>query len=113
MFRKEKALSLEQKLDITHRAILGCESQVDLAKEFRVSQVVISRLVTKVRKKPEHLAELVSQRTEKQLLELKLADFVEAQMRSGVQIKTVKQARDDFEEATGISHPEHLVKRVI
>ena len=112
-FRTEKALSIEQKLDIAHRAIVGCEGQAELAREFRVTQVVVSLLVSKVRKQPGHLGELVAQRTEKQLLELRLADFVEAQLRAGVQIRTVKQARDDFEAATTISLKAHQVQRIM
>ena len=112
-FRTARALSIEQKLDIAHRAIVGCEGQAELAKEFRVTQVVVSLLVSKVRKQPGHLGELVAQRTEKQLLELRLADFVEAQLRAGVQIRTVKQARDDFEAATGVSLQAYQVRRVM
>ena len=51
---------------------------MELAREFRVSPAVVSLLVTKVRKRPEFLRELVSERTEKQLLECRLAEFIEA-----------------------------------
>ena len=108
--RAGRALHLEDKLDIAHRAIVGCEAQKDLAKEYRVSQVVVSLLICQVRKKPEYLAELIAQRTEKQQLELKLADYIEALMKHGFQIRTVKQVRDMFEAATSISLHEHQVR---
>ena len=76
--RKTRQLSLDQKLDVVHRALVGREAQMELAREFRVSQAVVSLLVTKVRKRPEFLRELVSERTEKQLLECRLAEFIEA-----------------------------------
>ena len=76
---------------------------MELAREFRVSQAVVSLLVTKVRKRPEFLRELVSERTEKQLLDWRLATFIEAFEEAGVQIRTVKQVRDAFEAETGVS----------
>ena len=112
-FSAGRALTIEQKLDIVHRAIVDCEAQVDLAKEYRVSQVVVSLLVCTVRKKPGHLAELIAQRAEKQQLELRLADYIEALMKHGVQIRTVKQVRDMFEAATTLSLKGHQVRRVM
>ena len=107
------ALRLEDKLDIAHRAIVSCEPQKDLAKEYRVSPVVVSLLICQVRKKPKYLAELIAQRTEKQQLELKLADYIEALMKHGFQIRTVKQVRDMFEAATSISLHDYQVRRVM
>ena len=101
--RKPKTLGLNQKLEIVHRVLVGGESQSDLAKDFRVSQSLISNLVTKVRKKPELLRELISKRAEKQLGDLELADFIEDRMKQGVQIRTVKQTSEDYETASGIS----------
>ena len=44
--RKCHPLSLDEKLDMVHRAIVDCEAQIDLAKDFRVSQRVVSALVS-------------------------------------------------------------------
>ena len=46
--RKPKTIGLNQKLDIVHRVLVGGESQSDLAKDYRVSQSLISNLITKV-----------------------------------------------------------------
>ena len=94
--RRVKQLNLDQKLEIVHRILVDGEAQKDLAKEFRLSQALVSILVGKVRKKPEFLAELISKRAEKELLELKLADFIDGKREQGTQIRTVKQIRDDF-----------------
>ena len=111
--RSAKPLSLEQKLDIAHRAIVGGEVQMDLAKEFRVSQKVVSVLVNRVRKKPQFLRDLVFEKSEKQLQDLQLAEFIEAKIERGVQIRTVKQVRDDYEATTSISLKEHRVLQVM
>ena len=110
---RAKPLTLDQKLDIVNRAIVDGEAQMDLAKDFRVSPCVICLLVKKVRKKPGYLRELISERTEKQLLDLRLAEFIEARMALGVQLRTVKQMRDDFVKTTGITMKEHHVRNVM
>ena len=42
-----------------------------------------------------------------------MADYIEALMKHGVQIRTVKQVRDMFETATSISLHDHHVRRVM
>ena len=56
------------------------ETQTDVAKDFRVSKSLVSYIITKVRKKPELMRELISKRAEKQLGDLDLADFIEGRM---------------------------------
>ena len=55
----------------------------------------------------------MSKRAEKQLGIVELADFIEAKMQQGIQIKTVKQMRDDFEAGTGASLKAHQVREVM
>jgi hypothetical protein len=58
--RKTKSiprLDLSKKLDIAYKSIINKESQVDLAKEFKVSLAVISNVVTEAKKKPEVVRE--------------------------------------------------------
>ena len=111
--RRQRRLSLEEKVDIAYRAIVMCESQKDLAIEYRVSQVVVSVLVSKVRKKPKLLADLISERTDKRQQEHTLAEFINAKIAAGIQLRTVKQVRDDNEAATSISLKEHQVRQVM
>ena len=63
--KKSKPLSLDQKLELVHRAIVDGETNKDLAKDFRVSQQVVSLLVSKVRKKPSMLSELINSRADR------------------------------------------------
>ena len=81
--RRAKPLDLDQKLRIVERVIIGGESQSDLAKDYRLSPAAVSNLITKVRKKPELLRELITQRSEKQLGEVALADFIEERLSQG------------------------------
>ena len=81
--RRAKPLDLDQKLRIVERVIIGGESQTDLAKDYRLSPAAVSNLITKVRKKPELLRELITQRSEKQLGEVALADFIEERLSQG------------------------------
>ena len=78
--KKPKTIGLDQKLQILERVLIDGESQSDVAKDFRVSQPLVSNLITKVRKKPELMRELISKRAEKQLEDLDLADFIEGRM---------------------------------
>jgi DNA-binding transcriptional regulator LsrR (DeoR family) len=58
--RKTKSiprLDLSKRLDIAYKSIINHVSQADLAKEFEVSQAVISNVVTKAKKKPELIRE--------------------------------------------------------
>ena len=48
-----------------HRVFVDGEFQKDLAREYRVTPAAISWLVCKVRKKPELLRELISEREAK------------------------------------------------
>ena len=82
--RRAKPLTLEQKLEIVHRALVDGEAQKDLARDFRVTQPVISSLVCKVRKKPSLLAELISERAKKKHLDERLNEFIETRMRDGI-----------------------------
>ena len=111
--RRQQRLTLDEKIAIAHRVIVSCESQMDLAQEFRVSGAVVSALITKLRRRPELLADAISEAHEKQHLDLRLAEFIEAQLRQGVQIRTVKQVRDDYEAATMIEYKEHQVRKVM
>ena len=81
--RRAKPLDLDQKLRIVERVIIDCESQADVAKDYRISAAAICILIAKVRKKPELLRELISQRSEKQLGELALAEFIEDRLSQG------------------------------
>jgi hypothetical protein len=54
--RKKKTnqrLDISERLDIAYKGIVNSESQADLAKEYRVSQAVISLVVTSAKKQPE------------------------------------------------------------
>ena len=58
--RRAKPLDLDQKLRIVERVIIDGECQGDVAKDYRLSPAAVSSLITKVRKKPELLRELIS-----------------------------------------------------
>ena len=54
--RKKKTnqrLDLSERLDVAYKSIVNRESQADLAKEYQVSQAVISLVVTSAKKQPE------------------------------------------------------------
>jgi Mor family transcriptional regulator len=44
---------------IAERIVMGLESQVDLAKEYRVSKATICLIMKKMRKKPEAVREAI------------------------------------------------------
>ena len=58
-------MSLDQQLDIIHRAVVDCEPHLDLAKEFNVTLGRITQIVSKARKKPSFLRELIAERAER------------------------------------------------
>ena len=61
--KKPPKLSTQQMLEIADRVIRGCEAQVDLAKEYRISTARISTVVTQVRKHPEVIRERIEKET--------------------------------------------------
>ena len=48
--KKRVVLDLSSRLSITHRVLVGKESQAELAKEYRVSPVFVSLLISKMKK---------------------------------------------------------------
>ena len=47
-----------EKIEMLHKVVVQLEKQCDVAKKYRISQQVISKLVSKVRKAPKVLAEI-------------------------------------------------------
>ena len=60
--RKGHNLKLDEKLDIVHKAMILNEMHGDLAKEYRVTQPCISSLVSRARKNPKFINELLERR---------------------------------------------------
>ena len=60
--RTNKKLQLSEKIQIAHRVLIKEVPLRQVAKEFRIAQSYVSRIVLKVRKKPEVLEELVEER---------------------------------------------------
>ena len=100
MSKHATSLQADQKLDIAHRVIVGCETHADIALEYRVSRWVIQGIVKKVNKNPKYLSELITKQSAKALEEERFCEFIETHIAQGTQIRTVKHARDLFSEAT-------------
>ena len=75
--RKREPLDFRKKLDIAHKVLVGKLFQADVAKEYGVSQGVVSQIITKIKKDPEKLSELLSRQHEKQNSETLLAETVQ------------------------------------
>jgi hypothetical protein len=77
--RKTKSiprLDLSKKLDIAYKSIVKRERWADLAKEFHVSQAVISNVVTKAKKKPEIVREALGKQHELESQMIKLTQEI-------------------------------------
>ena len=62
---RKRRLSLDERIEAVHRVLVQKELQADVAKHFRVTAPTISRLVSKMEKRPALLSELLSKRDEK------------------------------------------------
>ena len=51
---------MEEKLEVAHDVIVDGEAQGEVARKYRVSAGVVSTLISKIRRKPELLRELIS-----------------------------------------------------
>ena len=60
--RRHQPMTTFEKVEIVHQVLIGKMKLVDVAQEHRVSVPLVSRLTCKVKKNPEHLRELISQR---------------------------------------------------
>jgi len=58
--KKRGPLLLQEKIEILEKIYVSFETHKEVAREYRVSANVIAHLVSKVKKKPEILAELHS-----------------------------------------------------
>jgi len=61
--RKGKKLTLEEKIEISHKVICQGELQADVAKEYRLSKTYVSNIVNRSWKNPKYIGELKAQRT--------------------------------------------------
>ena len=57
--RKPKRLTLQEKVDVVHRVLVSHEKHADVAKMYRVRSSVVGQLLSKAKKKPAFLGELV------------------------------------------------------
>ena len=61
----------------------------------------ISLIVTKVRKKPEALVDLINQQAERALTDESLACFVDTKLQNGEVLQRADDIRRDYEASTG------------
>ena len=73
--RRRSQLHPSDIIEIVHRVLVGNEYQADVAKEFRIHKSVVSMHVSKVRKKPSTLSEIIMLR-EKKMKEEALVDQI-------------------------------------
>ena len=59
-------LSVDEKICIVHKVLVGFEHQQEVAKRYRISPSHVARLVCKARKKPEFVRELWNRRAAKE-----------------------------------------------
>jgi Trp operon repressor len=60
---RHSRLSLDEKMTIVNRIVIGLESQTDLAKEYRVSKAAISVMLKSIKKTPEAIREAIHKRS--------------------------------------------------
>ena len=73
----------------------------------------ISLIVTKVRKKPEALVDLINQQAERALTNESLACFVDTKLQNGEVLQRADDIRRDYEASTGTSMKVHRVQQVM
>lgn len=74
--RRRGTLTTTEKIAISHKVFCLQQSQVELAKEYRVTQPCISNIVRRSRGNPKFLEELVSQKRAKEKVREDIAELV-------------------------------------
>ena len=74
--RRRGTLTTTEKIAISHKVLCLQQSQVELAKEYRVTQPCISNIIRRSRSNPKFLEELVSQRRAKEKVREDIAELV-------------------------------------
>jgi hypothetical protein len=62
--KRKGPLTLNEKIDIVHRVLIGFEKHADIAREYRVAPSVVAMVIYRAKHKKEVLRELLNKREE-------------------------------------------------
>ena len=85
MMRKRhtlRRLSFEQQVQAAHMVFIEKETQAMAARQFRVSERAISRLVCKLRKSPNLLSEILARKDEHQAIRRELYNYIQEKIKT-------------------------------
>ena len=100
---KQRRLSLEQKVEAAWMVFVQMEKQADVARHFRVSAWVISKLMSGIRKKPALLSELLSRKQDAEATRAAIQAHVETLVDSHAVIDSVEGVRQHLQQSQGLT----------
>jgi len=100
--RKRNQLRVLEKIQIVHQVLIQNDNQAAVAKEFRTSQCVVSRLITAAMKKPAFLKELIAERDDAEQQREHLAGIVDEMNQKDVFIDSLAMLSEKLANEHGV-----------
>jgi len=91
-----------EKIQIVHQVLIQNDNQAAVAKEFRTSQCVVSRLITAAMKKPAFLKELIAERDDAEQQREHLAGIVDEMNQKDVFIDSLAMLSEKLANEHGV-----------
>ena len=98
---------------IVHRVLVDGEKLLAVAKHYRVSQMVVSHIVTRVRKDRQHLSKDIQKQQTAQRLREQISTYVEGWNEQRKVIDSVKQVQAGIESDLGLRIKGHVIREVM
>ena len=110
---KRAKLTVGQKIKIVHKVIHWKVLVQDVAKEFRITSPYVSNLVSKARRNPKFLEEMIAEEDTRITQSKAIAKIIERTLRSGAQLHNVKETKEMLQKEHGIEIKDHKLLEVM
>ena len=111
--RRKNKLTTDEKISIVHKVIYQLLPVKDVALEFRITQAYVCNLVSKTKKNPKFLGDMIDKKEQLALEEVKVREAVTECLHKDGYLSCINDIKDMLEKDHGLSiKPWRLLKLV-
>ena len=88
-YKRNHQLSIAEKTTIVYDVVVNQWSHKDVANKHKVKPSLVQYLVSKVKRNPQYLKELMSHQEKKQIMEINIAEATQHHLHNNIQITSV------------------------
>ena len=108
--RRRGTLTLANKVDIAHQVLVQLHMQKEVAKQYRVSQCVVSAIITKAKKSPDFLQALHEKEVDQKEKKAQVTGIINDMITADTFIDSAAQVQAELKERAGLEYEEHAVR---